>query len=380
MIREKRLTDEFIRLVSIDSPSRSEGSISAYLKEVLSEFTDHLFEDDAKNSTGGEAGNLFGRVEGSLESAPSIFLNAHMDTVSPGINIVPVIRDGVVYSEGDTILGSDDKSGIAIIIEVLRALKESALPHGSLEILFTVCEEVGLLGAKHFDTARLESKFGYALDSSVSCSIITAAPAANHIKIRIEGKEDHAGLDPEHGVNAVKLAAQAIAGMPLGRIDEETTANIGIISGGRATNIVPGLVEMEGEARSHNESKLETQTGRMISAVQKTIDEYNSKAPAGLSAGYNVDVKEDYPAMRLGSKSRPVKLASRAAEAAGVEAMLRSGGGGSDANIFNSKGIDVAIIGTGMEKVHTNDERIKIEDMVKAAVFLYEIIRKNGEG
>ncbi len=379
MINETRLVHEFIRLASMESPSRDEGRISAYLKKLLGEFCHEIVEDDAHKLTGGEAGNLLGRVKGTCEERPAIFLNAHMDTVSPGREIIPVIRDGIVYSEGETILGSDDKSGIAIIIEVLRVLKEKSMPHVNLDILFTVCEEVGLLGAKFFDTSLLEAEFGYTLDSTSSCSIVMAAPAANHIKIRLFGKEAHAGLDPEHGINAIKLAAKALSAMPLGRIDEETTANIGIISGGKATNIVPERVEIEGEARSHDAKKLKRQTDLMVSAVKETVEEYNREAEPGLSARFEAKVTEDYPLMRLGNRNKSILLASKAAERSGIDAPLRTGGGGSDANIFNSKGLEVAIIGTGMDKVHTVNEQIKIEDMTNTARFLLEIIRENCE-
>ena len=379
MINRERLVDEFIKLASIESPSRHEGEIAGYLKKTASELGADLFEDSAAKETGSESGNILCRLEGSRPEAPAIFLNAHMDTVAPGRNIRPVVRDGTVYSGGDTILGSDDKSGIAIIIEVVRTLKDRRLPHGNLELLFTVCEEVGILGAKNFDTSLLDAKFGYSLDSTDVGTLIYAAPAANYIKFTIGGTESHAGLSPEKGLSAIKLAGEALSKMQLGRIDEETTANIGVIKGGRATNIVPGLVEMEGEARSHHMGKLHRQTEEMINCLQKTIDDANNEAADGQKATLDVEVRLDYPLMCLDESCRAVSLAKRAAGNLDMDLTLVVGGGGSDANIFNERGINVAIMPTGMDKVHTNGEQIKIDDMILSAELLMETIVENGK-
>lgn len=374
MINQKRLVDEFLTMVSIDSPSRYEADFAAYLSRLLSDLGAETFYDDAEKKTGGNCGNLIAKIRGNRPDAPVILLNAHMDTVSPGRGIRPVIKDGVIYSGGDTILGSDDKSGIAIIIEVIRSIHDNSIPHGDMEILFTVCEEVGLLGAKHFDTSSLKATFGYSLDSSDSCKIVYAAPAANHIKFTIHGVESHAGLAPEKGISAIKLASQAISDMPLGRIDEETTANIGTIHGGTATNIVAGTVVMEGEARSHNSEKLLKQTKVMVDSFKKVIGKHKGD---GAEPGLEVEISMDYPLMLLSRDCPSISLAGKAATDSNNELALRIGGGGSDANILNDKGIEMAIIGTGMQNVHTTNEQIKIEDMKKAADFLLEIVQAN---
>ena len=374
MINQKRLVEEFLTMVSIDSPSRDEADFAAYISKLLSGLEAQIVYDDAENKTKGNCGNLIAKIKGNRPDAPVILLNAHMDTVSPGRGIKPVIKDGIIRSDSDTILGSDDKSGVAIIIEVIRSLRNHSLPHGDMEILFTVCEEVGLLGAKHFDVSRLNATFGYSLDSSDSCQIVYAAPAANHIKFTVHGIESHAGLAPERGISAIKLAAQSLTAMPLGRIDAETTANIGTIHGGTATNIVAGTVIMEGEARSHNKEKLIKQTKAMVDSIKKVIAE-NKRG--GTGASLDVEISMDYPLMLLNQDCPSISLARKAAINMNTELELRIGGGGSDANILNDKGMEMAIIGTGMQNVHTTDEQIKIEDMKKAADFLLEIIKTN---
>jgi len=377
MINTERLVDEFIRLVTIDSPSKDEREIADYLISVLKSLGAHVSEDNAAESTGGNAGNILGKIKGNCEDAPALILNAHIDTVSPGRGVIPLIKEGIIYSSGDTILGSDDKSGVVIIIEVLRTLIEKNLPYGDLNILFTVSEEIGLLGAKAFDTAKVDANFGYALDSTDSCSVIYAAPASNHIQFTIHGIESHAGLSPEKGISSIEIAGKAISMMKLGRIDEETTANIGTISGGSATNIVPGITIMEGEARSHNTQKLEKQTQHMVDCAKKALAQINAESASLYEAELEVEISHDYPLMKLDKNCRPITLAEKSAANLGNGLNLRVGGGGSDANIFNSRGINLAIIGTGMDKVHTNEERISIEDMKKAANFLLEIVNEN---
>lgn len=377
MINEKRLVDHFIKLSKIDSPSRHEGTISKHLKLILQGLGANPTEDGAAKTTGGESGNILGEVKGNKSSAPTIVLNAHMDTVAPGRDVQPVIRDGVIYSSGNTILGSDDKSGIAIIVEVILTLKEQALPHGDIEVLFTVCEEVGLLGAKSFDTSLLDAKFGYSLDSTKVGTLVIAAPSANHIKFTIYGKEAHAGVAPEDGINAIKLAGLALATMPLGRIDEETSANIGIIQGGTATNIVPGMVVLEGEARSHCAEKLRKQTDTMVNCVKEAVNSANGERKDKDGARLDVEISLDFPLMHLDKESRPVKLAHRAAMKLDRVLSVIVGGGGSDANVFNGKGIEMAIMPTGMTDVHTSNENIKIDDMMTTAELLLQTMIEN---
>jgi tripeptide aminopeptidase len=262
-VNRERLAANFTELCEIDSPSRQEGRISRYLQQIFRELDPlAIIEDDSSSRTGSECGNLIIRFSGDLDLAP-IFFSCHMDTVQPAKG-VRVKRIGDLFtSAGDTILGSDDKSGLAACIEAFRLLRETKRAHRPVELIITTCEEIGLIGAKALDPKLIQAREGYALDSSGFARVITHAPAANRLTITVGGVAAHAGLHPEWGVSALILAAQALVKVPNGRIDEETTANFGTISGGAASNIVPEKVIIEGEVRSHSMEKLERVTGEI---------------------------------------------------------------------------------------------------------------------
>ncbi len=375
-INAERLAALFVQLCETDSPSFREGKLAGMLKEVFSEFQGaELFVDESGAVTGSETGNLIVRFPGEAdEKAPVLFV-CHMDTVIPGEG-VRVARHGNRFSSsGETVLGGDDKSGIAILVEAMRSVRENKLRCGTVEYVFTTCEETGLLGAKALDHSRLEARMGYALDMDCIDQVIINGPAANRISALIRGVSAHAGLNPEHGVNAIQLAAAAIAGMKLGRLDQESTANMGVISGGKATNIIPDLVRIEGECRSHSAEKLARYTGEIEKAFQGAVDGWTD--PTGLAQGrpsLELTIKPEYPALSLGRDSAVIKRVQKAAEALGRSIKPISTGGGSDANIFNGYGIETAIIGTGMKKVHTTDEYIELEDMVRTAELVVGII------
>jgi tripeptide aminopeptidase len=238
-INHERLASVFTTLCEIDSPSKQEGRVAAYLTSLFTGMGAEVFEDDSAGRTGADCGNLFVRFpHGGLDREP-VFFNCHMDTVLPGTG-VKVKRDGEVFSSaGETVLGSDDKAGIAALIEVMRTLQENNTPYGPVEFVFTTCEEVGLLGVKALDPANIKAKIGYALDSSGINRVIVGAPAANRITVKITGLASHAGLSPEKGISAIHIAAKAMARLKLGRLDAPSTANIGVISGGAASNIIP---------------------------------------------------------------------------------------------------------------------------------------------
>ncbi len=265
MINRERLAETFTALVKIDSVSKEEGKVSKMIQGMLASLGADIVIDDAGEKIGGDTGNLIARFKGNTEAA-TMLLNAHMDTVEPGRGIVPVFTDGVFTSQGDTILGADDKSAIAIILEVLKVVGENNLACGPLEVVFTICEEIGLLGAKYLDFNTISANYGFALDSADTRGVVTRAPSANHLEFTVHGKEAHAGAAPEKGINAIQIAGKAIADLDLGRIDAETTCNIGVIEGGLATNIVPNLVKVKGEVRSHDDEKLAAVTKKMVSA------------------------------------------------------------------------------------------------------------------
>src|ERR1700758_3068550 len=263
MIEKQRMTEYVMDLIRIDSLSRREKEVGLRLKKDIEEIGGECFFDNAGEKVNGNVGNLIARIRGNRSNANPFFVSSHMDTVGPGEGIRPRIEDGVIKSDGSTILGGDDKSGLAVIVEVIRTLKERNLPHGDIEIAFTICEEIGLLGARYIDASRVKSKYGLVLDSSSPFHLITRCPSAERLEFKIYGLEAHAGVCPERGINAIKITSGAISNMRLGRIDSETTANIGIIKGGLATNIIPKYVHVEGEARSHSEEKLRLQLDHM---------------------------------------------------------------------------------------------------------------------
>jgi tripeptide aminopeptidase len=375
MINAQRITEEFAHLASIASPSGREGEIAHYLVERFSRLGAAVIVDDAAERAGSQSGNIIARLAGTREGEP-VLLSAHMDTVEPAEGVKPLLIDGVFTSAGETILGADDKAGIAEIIEALEVLREEGIKHPPIEVVITVCEETGLSGAKALDPELLTARRGFALDTSGVDLLIHKAPSANKLRIEIIGRESHAGISPEKGLSAIAIASHAIATMRLGRIDEETTANIGTVQGGQAVNIVPRKVVIEGEARSHNASKLSVQTAHMIDCFREAA-RLNSKEIDGrvVEAEVRVEILSDYPLMAVSRNAPVVALAETAASHLGRRLEVRAAGGGSDANIFNSHGIETVILGTGMTAVHSVEESVRVDDMVSVAELLVEILR-----
>ena len=373
-IDKERLAKTFVSLCEIDSPSRQERRIADYLKGLFEELgADSVVEDNSAARTGADCGNLIVRFAGTVIKEP-MFFACHMDTVEPGIG-VKVLRSGDVFtSRGNTVLGGDDKSGIAAVIELIRVLKESKLDHGPIEILLTTCEEIGLLGAKYLDHQLLHAKSGYALDSTGIDKVVVGAPAANRLKVEVHGIAAHAGLNPEQGVSAFCLAARAIADMRLGRLDEQSTANFGLIQGGVATNIVPDLITMEGEVRSHSPEKLDAYTQEIESTFRNVVQGWSAQIGNSKQPSVEISVEKEYPVMRLRDDEPVVKRVRDAGELLGVEIDFQVAGGGSDANIFNSYGLKTAIVATGMTAVHTVDESLNLHDLYRLTELLLAIV------
>lgn len=371
MINEDRLINEFLELCTISSESKFEFDLAQVLVKKLKDIGCSVYIDNSQEKTGSNTGNVIAKLEGKNKEAVKILFSSHMDTVKPGEGVKPTLDNSIIRSEGETILGGDDKGGIAAILEALKVIKESRINHGDIYIVFTVCEEIGLLGAKGLELSKINVDIGYVLDSDGSPGvIISKGPAQDKINIEVHGKAAHAGLCPEEGINAIAVAARAIAKMKLGRIDEETTANIGMISGGKAANIVPEYAKMEGEARSLDIEKLNKTTEEIVEITKKVADKYKAKLV--------IDVERVYPAISLREDELVIKIASNAAENLGYQRIIKSTGGGSDANIFNGFGIPTANLGIGMNKVHTTDEYIEIKDLVNSSKYLVEIIKETG--
>jgi tripeptide aminopeptidase len=365
----------FTELCEIDSPSRREGRICRRLQEIFRELgAAEIVEDDSSVHTGSECGNLIIRFDGGLDLTP-IFFSCHMDTVQPADG-VRVKRIGDLFtSAGDTILGSDDKSGIVACIEAVRLLREAQQPHRPVEFVVTTCEEIGLIGAKALDPQRVRAREGYALDSTGFAKIVTHAPAANRLTITVNGVAAHAGLHPEWGVNAMVLAAQALAQAPNGRIDEETTANFGTIHGGAASNIVPEKVVIEAEVRSHSMAKLERVTSEIREVFATTVAAWTD--PTGSAKGapsVSVEVRQDFPVMQLNREDQVMRRVDAAARSIGLELSYEKAGGGSDANIFNGHGLATAIVATGMTNVHSTNEQVELQDMVDLTRLLIALL------
>jgi tripeptide aminopeptidase len=374
MINKKRLAETFKHFVGIDSISKHEGDICTEIKRMLESMGAETVVDNAGRKIGGNCGNLIAKFKGNIETAP-ILLNGHMDTVEPGKGITAVLKNGIFTSEGDTILGADDKSAIAILLEAMQIIREKDLPHGPIELVFTVCEEVGLLGAKHLDLDLITAAFGYALDATDTDGIVTRAPSANSLEFKVHGKDAHAGAAPEKGINAISLASKAIAQLELGRIDRETTCNIGVIEGGKAINIVPNLVTVKGEVRSHDEAKLQTVTDEITSSFKKVVENYHKSTSDDGLPRLEMLIESDFRCTNIPDDHPVVTLASKAAENLGRTMRTKTSGGGSDANIFYEKGIVVGVLGTGIRDMHTVRESIKLDDMFYTTELVLEIVR-----
>ena len=373
-INRERLADTFQSLVSIDSESGDELAVSNYIAGLFSRLGGTIVRDNSQNQTGSNTGNLLVRFDGQSGREP-LLIGAHMDTVTPGRGVVPVLKDGVFASQGDTILGADDKSAIAIIHEALCVLGQGGAPVCPLELVFTVCEEIGLVGAKHFDFSLLRSKWGYMLDASDTTGLVVQAPAANRLEFVVHGKDAHAGAHPEDGVNAIAVAARAIARLEPGRVDQETTYNIGTIEGGQATNIVPARVIVKGEARSQKDDKLEAITNRIVTAFRETVAEEAARSRHQGFPGLEVSVLSDFKSFHIPEGHRVVTTALQASRALGFDISRKISGGGSDANIFFQHGITTGVLGTGMTDIHTVRETVALDDMARAAALLVQIIR-----
>jgi tripeptide aminopeptidase len=357
MINESRLITTFTDLVKIDSPSGSEKAAAEFVAARLRALGLEPKVDALYNVTALFPG----------EGAP-LLLNAHTDSVAPCLGIQPVVANGVVKSDGTTILGADDRAGVAAILEALAALREQNLAHRPLEIAITVQEEVGLVGAQGLDLAQFKSKMGVVLDSHGPVgTIIVQSPTHNLIEATLIGKAAHAGVEPEKGISAIVVAAEAIAAMKLGRIDAETTANIGVIQGGAARNIVAEKCQLTGEARSQRESKLKRQTNAMVRALERAAKKHRAKAKVQVTRAYNQ--------FRFTPRDEVVRQVSAAIERVARKPKLDVSGGGSDANIFNAHGIASVPISIGYEEIHTTAEFIPIAELGKTAQLVVELAR-----
>ncbi len=366
-----RLLDLFCEIVRIESPSRREAAMAARCADELRGLGFSVRFDDSAAQTGADTGNLVAHLPGT---APGhVVLSAHMDTVQPCAGIEPVVEDGVVRSAGDTILSADDKAGIAAILEGVRSVVEEGAPRPDVTVLLTTCEEQHLLGSGALAPDALPAGAPcYVLDADgAPGTVITGAPCHWTLEAVFAGRASHAGVVPEAGISAIQMAAAAIEAMPLGRLDEATTANIGVIAGGRETNVVPEACTLRGECRSLYPDRAEAQKAAMTAALEQ--------AAARFGGSVDIDWTFSYGAVLYDEDDALVQTAARAARAAGLEPCFRHDGGGSDANVLAARGVRAVTLGVGMAAFHSPEEHISVADLEGTARLVEALVKEGAE-
>jgi len=379
-VNNERLTNLFLDLARIDSLSRKERDVALRLQREAEAAGASCRYDKAGEHAKANTGNLIARLEGNAPGAPALLLSAHMDTVAPGEGVRPVLDGGVIRTDGSTVLGGDDKSGCAIICEVLRRLAEETIPHGPVEAVFTICEEVGMQGARNLDLAMVEAREAIVYDSDAPGYLIVRGPHAAGMRFTVKGVEAHAGAAPERGISAIKVAAEAIAAMRLGRIDRETTANIGSIEGGRAMNMIPGEAIVRGEVRSIDRNKLNAQIDHMVACFKQAVARASIAIDgARFEASLDYSVRPSYEGMDVPEDAPLVRNVIEAAGRIGRVLKPDGTGGACDANVFNRRGVVAVNLATGMRDIHTVRESLDIAEMIATAEVTLELIRLRAE-
>lgn len=369
MINKERIRKEFLELIQIRCSTHDEREIGDLLTKRLQELGGTVKEDQAGEKLGGNCGNLVADFPATagMEKVPTVMLTAHMDCVEPCAGIHPIIENGIIRSDGTTILGSDDKAGVTAILETLRQMREQGLPHGPLQVVFTISEENGVHGSQNLDSSLLHADMGFTLDTHGHPGVMSyKAPGKNQIHIHIAGKAAHAGVEPEKGINAIVAAGTLLADAPQGRIDVETTCNVGRIAGGSATNVVADSCDVYYESRSRDKKKLEEITQRIVDHFKRGEKTTGCHITAEVSPDYGpYEIPQDAPA---------IEVASRAAKKLGFPLELEESGGGSDANHFNTYGVPTVVLGVGMTNCHTKEEYIEEKDLYDSAEWALAIV------
>jgi len=345
----------FLELAALESPPGLERAVADRVGAVLRGLGLEVDEDEAGSEIDSTAGNLLTRLPPTADGEP-LFLCAHLDTVPPDGPLSPLVEDGVVRNSGGTILGADDKAAVVVMLEAVRRVVEEGRPHAGIELVFTPKEEVGLRGAYAFDASRLHARVGYVYDQAGPIGeIVLGAPNAQTLDVRFHGRAAHAGMYPEEGRSAIAAAARAIADLRLGRVDEETTANVGTITGGTARNIVAEWCSFTAEARSHDEQKL-------AALVQEMLDAFTFAAGVA-ECEVDTALSRSYRGYRFRKDDQALRLAVEALDAVGVTPSFALSGGAADANVFNERGLQCVNLANGMADIHTPDERIAVADL-----------------
>lgn len=374
-IDQERLLESFLTLASVDSESLHEGALHQLLAADLKILGCQVQIDKSGKKMGSDApGNIIATLKGTRPGKPFLLL-AHMDTVRPGKNVKPQVRAGRVVSDGTTILGADDKAGLAIILEVLRVLKESKAPHGPVQAVFTLAEEKGMYGAKYLDYSKLKGREGLVLDSDNVDELTIQGPQKYSFNVTIKGVASHAGVAPEKGISALEVAAYALSRMKLGRIDKDTVCNFGVVTGDGVTNVVLPQLTLQGEVRSLYAPKLQKQMQHMKDCFAKAIKAYTKKVDGKtIKPEILIETPHGYDALNVPKNARVVELTRAAAKRQGIALKLVPTGGGCDANVMSGKGYCLPNLGIGAKNCHTTAEYLELKDFYAAANIVLDAV------
>jgi tripeptide aminopeptidase len=347
--------DLFTELASVPSPPGEERAVADLVLRYLVDCGLETDEDGSGPGIGSTMGNVFCRLEPTADGEP-LLLCAHLDTVPPTAAIEPVVEDGIVRNAAGTILGADNKAAVAAMLEGVRRVLVEGRRHAGIELLFTPKEEVGLVGAYAFDHTQLRSRLGYVYDQAAPIGVVVlGAPYSRSLEVTFHGRAAHSGMHPEEGRSAIAAAARAIAELRLGRVDEDSTANVGTITGGTATNIVPEWCTFVAEARSHDERKL----ADLVQEMQDAI----TFAAGVAECDVETKARKSYRGYRFAKSDRGVALAAAALERCGHSVSYELSGGAADANVFNERGLEIVNLANGMTDIHTPNEHIAVADL-----------------
>lgn len=369
----KRILDEFLELTAIEVHSLDERKIADVLKKKLTDIGLTVTEDKAGEILGGNTGNLYAVLPGD-PAKETVLFSSHMDRVGNHGHIKAQIdeKEGTIRSDGTSILAGDDVGGIVSVLAMLREVTEQNIPHGTIEVAFSICEELGVAGSRQYDFSQFQAKSCFVLDASGRAgTIVLAAPSKGKVTIKVHGRTAHAGNEPEKGLNAVKVAADLILQLPDSRLSPRSTANFSMLSAGEATNVVCDLVTITGEQRSRDAGEYQAISDKIHAAADWISKKYDTPV--------DVNIETLYHAFKLAETARPCVLAEEAAKAAGIDPFFKEGGGGMDANHFNEHGIEAVGLGTGNFKCHTSGEYQVIDDLLKCAAQAVEIVKIAGK-
>ena len=359
--------DLFLELAAIPSPPGEERAVADVVIERLRRIGLQPDEDAAGAAISSQIGNIYARLAPTAEGGTPIFLNAHLDTVPPTAPIRPEVRNGIVVNAEDTILGADNKAAVAAMIAAVEQIAAEGIEHSGVELVFTPMEEIGLRGAKQFDISRLQASFGYCYDHAAPIgNIVMAAPTQRTLKLVFIGRAAHSGIAPEQGRSAIAAAARAIADMRLGRIDPETTANVGLIEGGIAGNIIPPICTVMAEARSRNPARVSELAREMVDAATHAANLHECELRSTITS--------EYEGYRFTRSHPAVRLASAALTACGHTPVSLESGGGADGNVFNAAGMPCVNLCNGMAEIHTASEHISVTDLEAMTAVTLELI------